>query len=99
MSQAPLAVLVGRFAPVIAHGLRAVLRNDPTIRLIEDGLDATRLETAVQRHRPAVAIIDESAAITADLPKRLRQRHAELGILVLAASPSRAYAMGLVSRG
>lgn len=99
MSAARITVLVGRFGPVIGHGLRAVLQRDPTVTLIEDGLDAAQLELAVARHRPRVVIVDESAVVTYETAKRLRQRHEDVGIVVLAANPSRAHAMALVGRG
>lgn len=94
-----VTVVLGRFGPVIAQGLRQVLSNDPTIRVVGEGLGSTQLEDIVLERRPDVAILNEACVVTPDLPRRLRDRLPRLGLIVLAARPTRAHAMRLLAFG
>lgn len=99
MRNGPVAVALGRFGEVTARGLRQILSEDDSIRLVGADLEPAALREAVARYASAVAIVDESLVAAGDLARDLRRAHAGLALIVLATSPTRDYGMRLLASG
>ena len=56
-----VTAVVGRFDPLVGHGLAHVLNGDPMVRVIASGLDYAELERTVVDRAPEVAVLDETA--------------------------------------
>jgi DNA-binding NarL/FixJ family response regulator len=98
-SKATIAVAVGRFESVIGEGLLKTLEADPGLRVVGAGLDHGALERAIVRRKAQVAILAEDSVAGPAVPRRLRAAPADLGLVVLAHRPSRAYALRVLACG
>jgi DNA-binding NarL/FixJ family response regulator len=95
-----ITVVVGMFAALLDQGLRQVLRGAPGIRVVGSGLDDAALQIAVKEYDARVVILDEARlASSSPLLEALRAERADLGVLVLAHRPSRAYALRVLGLG
>ena len=93
-----VTVAVGRFEPVVALGLDAILQGDDRIRVLESDLEQEALESAVVRHRPGVVIVDAPAerAVRDRLQRLIRSGS---GLLVFASDPTPTYGMRVLALG
>lgn len=92
-----VTAVVGRFDPLVGHGLAHVLNGDPRVRVIASGLEHAELERTVVDHAPGIVVLDETAEPFA-LP-RLRSLQPATGVIVIAHHPSREYGMSLLTSG
>jgi DNA-binding NarL/FixJ family response regulator len=92
-----VTAVVGRFDPLVGHGLAYVLEMDPNVCVLAADLEHTELERSVLQHAPEVVILDETAE--AFMLMRLRSVRPATGVIVFAHSPSRAYGMRLLTSG
>src|SRR6478672_784045 len=53
-----VTVAVGRFDDLVTRGLRALVEEDPSLRLVGAGLGRSELRTLLRSRRPKVAILD-----------------------------------------
>jgi len=95
----PVGVVVGRFGGVVDRGLRQILGGARGLRLLGAGLDHDGLEDAIARRRAQVVVLDEDSAATSALPRRLYDARPDVGLVVLAHRPTRAYATRVVAFG
>jgi DNA-binding NarL/FixJ family response regulator len=109
-----IAVAVGQFGCVIGRGLLSVLDEDRGVRVVGADLDHAGLERAVARRKADVLFLDEESVTRASLPRRLcgaprggphppgrgrTQSSADVGLVVLAHRPTRAYAARAIALG
>lgn len=94
---AAVTAVVGRFDPLVDHGLAHVLGSDPKVHVIASGLEHAELERTVMDYAPGVAVLDETAE-PFTLP-RLRSLQPATGVIVIAHNPSRVYGMSLLTSG
>jgi len=92
-----VTVLLGRFGKIVARGLAGVLGDDPRIHVLASDLDADALVAEAGRRKPRVAVLHEDHEQS--LRERLRAVSADVGIIVLANDPVRAYGMLLMADG
>lgn len=92
-----VTAVVGRFNPLVGHGLVHVLGMDPSVRVLAADLDRGELERSVVHHVPEVAILDET--VEPFVLPRLRSLQPATGVIVLAHNPTHAYGMGLLTSG
>jgi DNA-binding NarL/FixJ family response regulator len=92
-----VTAVVGRFDPLVGHGLTHVLDSDPRVHVIASGLEYAELERTVVDRAPEVAVLDETAEPFA--PTRLRSLQPATGVIVIAHNPSQAYGMSLLTSG
>jgi len=90
---------VGRFESVIGDGLLKTLEADPGLQVVGAGLDHGALERAVAQRGAQVVVLEEDSVATPALPRRLCAARADLGLVVLAHRPSRAYALRVLACG
>ncbi len=92
-----ISVVVGRFDPLVACGLAAVLRDDRWLNVLASDVDDAELENAIAQQAPRVVILDK--AVPRSLLERLREIAPAIGVLVLADDPSHAYGMRVLAAG
>jgi DNA-binding NarL/FixJ family response regulator len=95
----PITVAVGQFGSVIGQGLLQILGDDRGLRVLGAGLDRDALELAAARGEAEVLVLDEDSAATPAVPTRLRGARADVGLVVLAHRPTRAYAARVLACG
>lgn len=93
-----IRVVLGQFGGLVGRGLREVLQDDESLRLIGRDLDRAALECALAEQKPEIAILDEASVTDPSLMKLLAAQP-EIGLVVLAHLPSRAYAARLLAAG
>jgi len=55
---APITVLVGRFEDLLARGLRSLIDEDPSLKLVAADVPLGRLPVLLESRRPQVAILN-----------------------------------------
>ena len=93
-----ITVVLGRFDALLGHGLKQMLREDPSVRIVGADLDRAALKLAVTAQAPRVAILDE-ATVGESILERLRAAQPMIGIVVLARLPTVACGMRLFAGG
>jgi DNA-binding NarL/FixJ family response regulator len=94
-----ITVVLGRFDALLGHGLKQMLREDPSLRIIGADLERAALEQTVAMKAPRVAVIDEAEVMDPSTLERLRAAQPGVGIVVLAHLPTVAYGMRLFAGG
>jgi DNA-binding NarL/FixJ family response regulator len=94
-----ITIVLGRFDPLVGHGLIQILRGDRSLRIVGADLDRAALEHAVASHAPRVAILDEASVVEPTVLECLRDAQPAIGVIVLAHLPTVAYGMRLLARG
>jgi DNA-binding NarL/FixJ family response regulator len=92
-----ISVVLGHFGPVIGRGLRQVLSDDRDVRIVGMASDHETLEIVLVELAPQVVVLDEASV--APILGRLRAVQPEIGVVVLAHLPTRAYAARLLASG
>jgi two-component system response regulator DevR len=92
-------IALGQFGALVGRGLVEILREDERLRLIGKNLDDAALEYALAEHKPDIAILDEARVTEPSLLTRLLGAQPEIGLVVMAHLPSRAYAAKLLAAG
>lgn len=96
---ARITIVLGCFDVLVGRGLRQILGEDQSLRIIGADLDPAALEHAVASRAPQVAILDEVTVVETSVLERLRAARPAIGIVVLAHLPTVAYGMRLLAGG
>jgi DNA-binding NarL/FixJ family response regulator len=100
----PIRLVLGDDSLFIREGLRQLLRSDPDMEIVAAVGDLDSLIEACDREVPDVVIADirmpptetdEGIRLAADL----RERHPEMGVVVLSQFSDPVYALALLERG
>jgi DNA-binding NarL/FixJ family response regulator len=94
-----ITIALGQFGALIGRGLVEVLQEDESLSLIGSDLDSAALERALAQQKPDIAILDEARVTEPSLLARLLGAQPEIGLVVMAHLPSRAYAARLLAAG
>lgn len=94
-----IRVALGQFGGLMGRGLIEILREDKSLRLLGRDLDHTALECVLAEQKPEIAILDETSVTEPLLLTRLLEAQPEIGLVVMAHLPSRAYAARLLAAG
>jgi DNA-binding NarL/FixJ family response regulator len=98
-AQKPVMVAVGRCAPLVAVGLRALLGEDRSLRVVGVNLGTPELKAAVGLYGAHVVVLGEETAVDRSVLSDLRAVRSTLGLLVLAHRPSRSYVLRVLGLG
>ena len=84
----PITILISRFEDLVATGLRSLIAEDASLRIVAADVDADRLDALIAEHAPRVTIVNLGALRTpADL-RRLHAAHPGTHVVVLANHPT-----------
>jgi DNA-binding NarL/FixJ family response regulator len=92
-------VAVGRCAPLVAVGLRALLGEDRSLRVVGVNLGTPELKAAVDLYGAHVVVLGEEIVTDRSALSDLRAVRSSLGLLVLAHRPSRSYVLRVLGLG
>jgi DNA-binding NarL/FixJ family response regulator len=89
---------------IVREGVRQLLESDPAIELVATVGDMTALREICERDQPDVVIADIRMPPTNTdegirLAVELRDRHPEMGVVVLSQFSNATYALALLERG
>jgi DNA-binding NarL/FixJ family response regulator len=89
---------MGTFPPLLAYGVREVLSEDTTVRLVATDLEPQAIAIGAP-DGVDVAILDEITALDRDTYGELERVWPAIGVLVLAHNPSRAQCLRVLALG
>jgi DNA-binding NarL/FixJ family response regulator len=99
IAAAPIAVVVGDFEDLVAHGLRSVLAEDEGLELLADRVPTEALAAAVAEVEPDVALVNYAGLRTPVQVNQLHEQHPETRIVVLVDRASVAECNQLLAFG
>ena len=83
-----VTVLVARFEDLVAHGLRALVGEDPHLEIIAADVERDALRAEIGRHAPRVAIVNFGSLRSPAEVHELHVEHPGTRFVVLANRPS-----------
>jgi DNA-binding NarL/FixJ family response regulator len=87
-SRTPVTVALARFEDLVAHGLRALIAEDPYLELVADDIPHGQLPRAFSSHEPQVAIVNFGSLRSPIEVRDLYAGHQATRLVVLANHPS-----------
>ena len=82
-AQSPVSVAIGAFEDLLALGLRELVRADASLEVVVADVPTDRLGAELDRHRPAVLLLDWEQAGGTRTIDELRRDHPSTRVLVL----------------
>jgi DNA-binding NarL/FixJ family response regulator len=95
----PVSVVAAKFEDLVTVGLRALIAEDPNLRLVSAGVATDDLEAAIAKHRPGVVLLNFGTLATPAQVFQLHQAFPETRIVVLANRPTAAECNQMLSFG
>ena len=100
----PIRVVIGEDNLLVREGLRQQLERDPEIEIVAAAGDLGTLSEACDRDRPDVVVTDIRMPPTETdegirLAGELRERHPDVGVVVLSQFADPIYALALLEHG
>ena len=92
-------VLGAKFEDLVAIGLRVLISDDPNLELLTDAVTMDGLETAIDRHRPDVVLLNYGTLGSPGRVLQLHRSHPDTRIVVLANRPTAAECNQMLSFG
>jgi DNA-binding NarL/FixJ family response regulator len=95
----PITLAVAQFEDIVSRGLRALIDDEPNLRLVAADVLQEQLPSMLSDHRPDVAILNFGSLTS---PGELRDLHADFPdthLLVLANNPSAAECRQVIGFG
>jgi DNA-binding NarL/FixJ family response regulator len=84
----PVTVLLARFEDLIGAGLRSLIGEDATLRIVAADVHVDELDVVIEEHGPRVAILNFGSLRAPAELRRLNADHPATRLLVLANHPS-----------
>jgi DNA-binding NarL/FixJ family response regulator len=84
----PVTVALARFEDLVAHGLRALIAEDPYLDLVADDIPHGQLPRVLGADKPQVAIVNFGSLRSPIEVRDLHAGHASTRLVVLANHPS-----------
>jgi DNA-binding NarL/FixJ family response regulator len=94
-----VTVAVGELGGVIGEGLLQLLATTRGLEVLGADLGPAALQAAVAEGHARVAVLNEDSVTAPSLPRRLRATQPNVGLVVLAHRPTRAYAARALKLG
>ncbi len=96
---ASVSVIVAQFEDLVALGLIQLIADDPNLELLEDGVYPPAIEAAIERHSPAVAVLNFGSLTSSAQVFQLHQKFPGTRLVVLANRPTAAECNQMLSFG
>jgi len=97
--RSPVTVVVTRFEDLVSLGLLQVIGDDPNLSLVADGIAPGDLDAAVERHDPAVTVLNFGSLTSPAQVFQLHQSFPRTRLVVLANRPTAAECNQMLSFG
>ncbi len=85
---ASVSVITAKFEDLVALGLGQLIAEDPNLDLLEDGVPPLAIEASIERHSPAVAVLNFGSLASSAQVFELHQAFPETRLVVLANRPT-----------
>jgi DNA-binding NarL/FixJ family response regulator len=95
----PIALAVAQFEDIVSLGLRALVQEEPHLRLVATDIPAEQLEQTLGETAPDVAILNFAALSSPGALRKLHRRFPDVRLMVLADGPSAAECRQLIGFG
>jgi DNA-binding NarL/FixJ family response regulator len=95
----PVTVVLGKFEDLVAVGLRELIAEDEYLELVATDVPVERFESAIERHDPAVAVLNFGTLTSPAQVFQLHQSFPETRLVVLANRPTAAECNQMLSFG
>jgi DNA-binding NarL/FixJ family response regulator len=95
----PVSVVVARFEDLVAIGLTQLITEDANLLLLADGVSPSDLDAEIERHEPAVAVLNFGSLTSAAQVYQLHQSFSQTRLVVLANRPTAAECNQMLSFG
>jgi DNA-binding NarL/FixJ family response regulator len=99
MGDRPVTVVVGEFDDLLARGLRGLIEDDPSLRLVSSGASPSELSRLLRRARPRVAILDHRSLGGPVAVRDLARSHPDSQLVLIADELSSAESAQLLAFG
>jgi DNA-binding NarL/FixJ family response regulator len=93
------SVVSAKFEDLVAIGLAVLVRDDPNLELVAEGVPTDEIEAAIERHSPSVALLNFGTLRAPAQVYQLHQAYPETRIVVLANRPTAAECNQMLSFG
>ena len=84
----PVTVLLARFEDLVGAGLRSLIAEDPSLRLVAADVPLAELPAAIAEHAPRVALVNFGTLRAPAEIRRLNADHPATRLVVLANHPT-----------
>ncbi len=84
----PVTVLLARFEDLVGAGLRSLIGEDPSLRIVATDVHAAELGAVIAEHEPRVAMLNFGSLQTPSEVRRLSDAHPQTRLVVLANHPT-----------
>ena len=99
MHRSPVTVAIARFEDIVARGLRALIAEDESLRLVANGIPHERLPEILSAHEPQVAILNFGSLVSASEVRELHRAYPKTRLIVLANRPTAAECRQMLAFG
>jgi DNA-binding NarL/FixJ family response regulator len=93
------SIVSAKFEDLVAVGLKVLISEDPNLELVATDIPMERIEDAIDRHTPAVVLLNFGTLRTPADVFQLHQSHPETRLVVLANRPTAAECNQMLSFG
>jgi DNA-binding NarL/FixJ family response regulator len=87
-AHASVTVALGQFEDLVASGLRALIKDSPSLELVASDVPGRHLAAMLQAHRPDVAVLDLTSVGGPLAVRELAAGHPATHLVVLANEPT-----------
>jgi DNA-binding NarL/FixJ family response regulator len=87
-SQQSVTVALGRFDDLLTKGLGELIRSDPSLTIIAEHIEPSRISVVLGAHRPDVAVLDVGALEKLAQVRELSVEHRSTRLVLLVAGLS-----------
>ena len=91
--------MVGKFEDLIAIGLTQLISEDPHLELLADGIPPSRIEAAIEQHKPSVVVLNFGSLASPAQVFQLHQSFPDTRLVVLANRPTASECNQMLSFG
>ena len=95
----PTSIAIARFEDLLALGLRALLADDPRVRVVAADIAYDRIGVVLRAHAPDVLILDADALDDLATVRALSLEHPETRLVLLGHGPSTAESAQVLAFG
>jgi DNA-binding NarL/FixJ family response regulator len=88
VSRHPISVALARFEDIVSRGLRTLIEEDPSLRMVAADIAHEHLSAVLATHKPSVAVLNFGSLASAVELRDLAREHPETRLLVLANRPT-----------
>ena len=82
-AQPPTTVAIARFSDLLGLGLRAALAGDPSVSVVAQDIEYSRLDVVLRAHHPTVLILDVDQVVDLAMVRELTVEHPATHLVLL----------------